>query len=111
MPSSTSRVQGVTAPDFLGTLQVDGVPPNLVAATVVLKLKERTSGVAFGPFACTVDAPAATSGIVRCPGTSLGTVLAGTYYVEYDVNYADGTKDVFPSDGSGMLTIRPVKTF
>lgn len=95
---------GDTAPHVHAVLlDAAGDPVDLAAATVRFILATR------GWLEVRVDAPAdmlqigngtdGSRGLVRYPWAEGDTAEAGTYDVEFEVTYSDGTVQSFPTEG------------
>lgn len=75
---------------------------SLVGATVALAIKPKAGGAAVVRAAEIVDAAAAH---VRYAWQSADTATAGDYDLEWEVKYADATRETVPADGYDLLRV------
>lgn len=113
MGRTATVVEGDTAKAITATLSdADGVQ-NLVAATVVLRLKDASTGRELEADCTLSDAE---NGEVEIPGALREDWLSGRYTPEVIVDYADGSRDIFPCEESDVLQdkyaviVRPRRT-
>jgi hypothetical protein len=97
--------QSDTSPSLQATLQ-DGNsnPVNLNGATVKLHMKPIGGSTLLNTAMTIVNAAA---GIVKYNWQTSDTSIAGTYYIEFEVTYADLSVETFPNTGNMTLLIVP----
>ena len=95
--------QNDTSPSLEATLSdANLVPADILAATVMLHMKAIGGGVVLDEQMTITDAE---NGVVQYDWQVGDTSTAGTYYVEFEVTYSDGSIETFPNTGSLPLVI------
>lgn len=89
--------KGDTSPALRATLRYDDCSAvNLTGASVRFHMRQ------VGSTQVLIDAAAvvvSVAGVVEYRWTSLNTAAVGAYEAEFEVTYADGKIETFPSDG------------
>lgn len=95
--------QGDTSPSLRVTLK-DGAlnPIDLTGATVFFHMKSVSGELKVSTQAGIVDG---ASGIVQYIWTPNDTDTVGTYYIEFEVTYADGSVETFPNKGYQVVSV------
>ena len=95
--------QNDTSPSLEATLSdANLVPVNITAATVMLHMKAIGGDVVLDEQMTITDAE---GGVVQYDWQAGDTATVGTYYVEFEVTYSDGSIETFPNTGSLPLVI------
>lgn len=100
MARTVTVAEGDTAKAIVATLSNADGAQNLTGATVVLNLKDPSTGRSLSA-ACTLVTPA--SGVVSIPGALRSAWLSGEYVPEFVVTYADTSVDVWPCEDDDDL--------
>jgi len=96
--------QNDTSPSMLATLQdANGVAVNITSATVNFYMGN-INGNIVNSTATIVDAEA---GKVRYDWVALDTANSGMYQAEFEVIYADASKETFPNNDYISVVIKP----
>ena len=97
--------QNDTSPSVQAALtDANNTAINLTAATVQFHM-EAVDGTLKVDAAMTVTD--AEGGVVQYDWVTGDTDTAGTYYVEFEVTYTDGTIETFPNNNKEVIIIRP----
>lgn len=97
--------QSDTSPAIQATLQdANAVPINLSGATVKFHMKLLGGNTILNEDMVIVTP---LSGLVRYDWQVGDTSVAGTYYAEFEVTYADSTVETFPNTGNIPIVIIP----
>jgi hypothetical protein len=100
-----SLKQNDTSPSLQATLKDAAQNPvDLEGATVKLHMKSAEGILKVNAAMTVVDQ---NNGIIQYDWQSGDTDTAGTYYVEFQVTYADSSVETFPNDGNKIIVIRP----
>jgi len=100
---SFSIKQNDTSPSLLATLKdYDGNVINLTNASVRFHMKS-IEGTVKIDAAMTIPNP--SLGMIRYDWQVGDTDTVGTYYVEFEVTYADLSVETFPNNGSKAITV------
>ena len=95
--------QNDTSPSLEATLSdANLVPVDITSATVMLHMKAVGGSVVLDEQMTITDAE---GGVVQYDWQAGDTATVGTYYVEFEVTYADGSVETFPNTGSLPLVI------
>ena len=95
--------QNDTSPSLQATLKDAALDPiNLTGAAVRLHMKS-VDGTLKIDRAMTVVTP--LQGIIRYDWQAGDTDTVGTYYVEFEVTYADASVETFPNNGSKVVSV------
>ena len=95
--------QNDTSPSLEATLSdANLVPVDLTSATVMLHVKEVGGSVVIDEQMTITDAQ---GGVVQYDWQTGDTSQHGTYYVEFEVTYADASVETFPNTGNLPLVI------
>ncbi len=95
--------QNDTSPSLEATLSdANLVPVDITAATVMLHMKAVGGDVVLDEQMTITDAD---GGVVQYDWQTGDTDTVGTYYVEFEVTYADGSIETFPNNSSLPLVI------
>ena len=95
--------QNDTSPSLEATLSdANLVPVNITSATVMLHMKAIGGDVVLDEQMTVTDAE---GGVVQYDWQAGDTATVGTYYVEFEVTYSDGSIETFPNTGSLPLVI------
>ena len=95
--------QNDTSPSLEATLSdANLVPVNISAATVMLHMKAIGGDVVLDEQMTITDVQ---NGVVQYDWQVGDTSTVGTYYVEFEVTYSDGSIETFPNTGSLPLVI------
>ena len=95
--------QNDTSPSLEATLSdANLVQVNITAATVMLHMKAIGGDVVLDEQMTITDAE---GGVVQYDWQAGDTATVGTYYVEFEVTYSDGSVETFPNTGSLPLVI------
>lgn len=95
--------QNDTSPSLEAKLSDNNlVSVDLTAATVMLHMKAVGGGVVLDQQMTITDDE---GGVVQYDWQTGDTATVGTYYVEFEVTYADGSVETFPNTGSLPLII------
>lgn len=95
--------QNDTSPSLEATLSdANLVPVDITAATVMLHMKAIGGAVVLDQQMTITNS---TGGVVQYDWQTGDTSDVGTYYVEFEVTYADGSIETFPNTGSLPLVI------
>tara|TARA_R110000737_G_scaffold3850_1_gene12776 strand:- start:746 stop:1066 length:321 start_codon:yes stop_codon:yes gene_type:complete len=95
--------QNDTSPSLQATLK-DAllVPVDITSATVKFHMKSLDGVVKIDETMTITDA---SGGVVKYDWQTGDTSTVGTYYVEFEVTYADGAVETFPNTGNLPLVI------
>ena len=95
--------QNDTSPSLEATLSdANLVPVDITSATVMLHMKAVGGSVVLDEqMTITSD----LGGVVQYDWQAGDTATVGTYYVEFEVTYADASVETFPNTGSLPLII------
>jgi hypothetical protein len=94
--------QNDTSPSLQATLSDANLAPvSLTAATVMLHMKAIGGGLVLDEQMTITN----TLGVVQYDWQVGDTATVGTYYVEFEVTYADASVETFPNTGSLPLVI------
>tara|TARA_R110001606_G_scaffold224822_2_gene372967 strand:+ start:1503 stop:1823 length:321 start_codon:yes stop_codon:yes gene_type:complete len=95
--------QNDTSPSMLANLtDGDGNAINLTGANVKVHVKDLVGNIKIDR---TIDIPDPLIGRVRLNWQTGDTDTFGTYYVEFEATYNDGSIETFPNDGSVTLIV------
>ena len=95
--------QNDTSPSLEATLSdANLVPVNITSATVMQHMKAIGGDVVLDEQMTITDAE---GGVVQYDWQVGDTATVGTYYVEFEVTYSDGSVETFPNTGSLPLVI------
>jgi len=95
--------QNDTSPSLEATLSdANLVPVNISAATVMLHMKAIGGDVVLDEQMTITDVQ---NGVVQYDWQVGDTSTVGTYYVEFEVTYSDGSIETFPNTGNLSLVI------
>jgi len=95
--------QNDTSPSILATLKdANDVPVNLTAANVRFHMKSIGGSIKIDSAMTVITAP---EGLVRYDWVAADTDTFGTYYVEFEVTYTDGSIETFPNTGSLVVSV------
>ena len=95
--------QNDTSPSLLATLKdANNAPVNISAANVRLHMKSIDGEVKIDSDMLIVNP---VGGVVRYDWVVGDTDSFGTYYVEFEVTYADNSVETFPNTGNLPLVI------
>lgn len=95
--------QNDTSPSLLATLKdFDGNTINLTGATVRFHMKDLNGTVKIDQ---PMTVPNPTLGMVRYDWVVGDTDTVGTYYVEFEVTYADNSVETFPNNGNKTISV------
>jgi hypothetical protein len=95
--------QNDTSPSLQATLKDAALDPiNLTGATVRLHMKS-VDGTIKIDQPMTVVTP--LQGLIRYDWQAGDTDTVGTYYVEFEVTYADASIETFPNNGSKVVSV------
>ena len=97
--------QNDTSPAIQATLKDgNGSPINLNGADVVIHMKSVDGVLKVNEQVTIVDAD---TGVVKYEWVTGDTDTVGTYYVEFQVTYADSTIETFPNSSNIIIFIKP----
>jgi hypothetical protein len=97
--------QNDTSPAIQATLKdANGSAINLNGADVVMHMKSVNGVLKVSEEMTIVDAD---TGVVKYDWVTGDTDTVGTYYVEFQVTYADLTIETFPNDDKAVILIKP----
>jgi hypothetical protein len=95
--------QNDTSPSMLANLtDGDGNAINLTGATVNVHIKDLEGNIKIDR---TIEIPDPLIGRVRLNWQAGDTDTVGTYYVEFECTYNDGSIETFPNDGNVTLIV------
>ena len=95
--------QNDTSPSMLANLtDGDGNAINLTGANVKVHVKDLVGNIKIDR---NIDIPDPLIGRVRLNWQTGDTDTFGTYYVEFEATYNDGSIETFPNDGSVTLIV------
>jgi hypothetical protein len=95
--------QNDTSPSLQATLKDAALDPiNLTGATVRLHMKS-VDGTIKIDQPMTVVTP--LQGLIRYDWQAGDSDTVGTYYVEFEVTYADASIETFPNNGSKVVSV------
>src|ERR1700733_2872580 len=107
MPADFVVNQGDTEPVFAQQiLDSTGSPVNLTGATVQLILRSLTQSAPL-TLTGTVSSPTPTAGIVQWEPSTADTAIPGDYQGKWQITYADGAVQSYPTDGYIWVRIEP----
>tara|TARA_R110000823_G_scaffold139299_1_gene269048 strand:+ start:253 stop:573 length:321 start_codon:yes stop_codon:yes gene_type:complete len=97
--------QNDTSPAIQATLKdANGSTINLNGAVVNIHMKSVNGVLKVDEQMTVVDAD---TGVVKYDWVTGDTDTVGTYYVEFQVTYADLTIETFPNDDKAVILIKP----
>ena len=97
--------QNDTSPAIQATLKdANGSAIDLTGADVVMHMKSVNGVLKVSEEMTIVDA---ANGVVKYDWVTGDTDTVGTYYVEFQVTYADLTIETFPNDDKAVILIKP----
>jgi hypothetical protein len=95
--------QNDTSPSLQATLKDSALSPiNLNGATVVLHMKSLEGVIKVDAAMTIVES---LNGIIKYDWQTGDTDTVGTYYVEFEVTYADASIETFPNTGSLVVSV------
>jgi hypothetical protein len=95
--------QNDTSPSLQATLKDASLNPiDLTGATVMFHMKSVGGTVKVDQQMTITDA---TGGVVQYDWQSGDTDTVGTYYVEFEVTYADSSVETFPNNGNRAVSV------
>jgi hypothetical protein len=95
--------QNDTSPSLQATLKdAQLVPVDITAATVKFHMKSLDGFVKIDDTMIITDA---SGGVVQYNWQANDTDTVGTYYVEFEVTYADASVETFPNTGSLIVSV------
>ena len=95
--------QNDTSPSILATLKdADNVPVNITSASVRFHMKSIDGSLKIDSAMTVINA---SEGLVRYDWVAVDTDTFGTYYVEFEVTYTDGSIETFPNTGSLVVSV------
>jgi uncharacterized protein YfaS (alpha-2-macroglobulin family) len=95
--------QNDTGPSLLATLKdANDVPVNITGADVRFHMKSLEGVVKIDSDMTVVNS---ADGLVRYDWLVGDTDTFGTYYVEFEVTYVDGSVETFPNTGSLVVSV------
>lgn len=95
--------QNDTSPSLQATLKDAALNPiDLTGATVRFHMKSVDGTLKVDEVMTIVTA---ASGIVQYDWVSGDTDTVGTYYVEFEVTYADASVETFPNNGNKTISV------
>jgi len=95
--------QNDTSPSLQATLKDAALDPiDLTSATVRLHMKSVDGTLKIDEVMTIVDD---SGGVVQYDWQSGDTDTVGTYYVEFEVTYADASVETFPNNGSKVVSV------
>tara|TARA_R110000823_G_C15904661_1_gene497241 strand:- start:787 stop:1107 length:321 start_codon:yes stop_codon:yes gene_type:complete len=95
--------QNDTSPSLQATLKdAQLVPVDITAATVKFHMKSLDGLVKIDDTMIITDA---SGGVVQYNWQANDTDTVGTYYVEFEVTYADASVETFPNTGSLIVSV------
>ena len=95
--------QNDTSPSLQATLKDASLSPvDLTGATVMFHMKSVDGTVKVDQEMTITDA---TGGVVRYDWQSGDTDTVGSYYVEFEVTYADASIETFPNNGNKVVSV------
>lgn len=99
--------QNDLAPALIGTLKsAGGANKNLTGTTVVFKMGTSTGTLKVNQTITPFDL---VGGVCRYQWQTGDTATAGTFFAEFEVTNADGTKETFPNEKPLTITIKADK--
>lgn len=97
--------QNDTSPALQATLRdANGLAVLLTGATVRLHMVPLNGGTTLDKLMTVVNA---TGGIIRYNWVAGDTSAVGTYSVEFEVTYSDGSIETFPNNDNLVIVITP----
>lgn len=100
---------GATAPYLNATLYDGDVPLNLTGATVLMRMRRTAGGALIINSPATIVGPP-VDGVVSYEWLVADTDEVGDFEVEWEVTFAGGAKEVFPTEGYTSVKILPSLT-
>tara|TARA_R110000782_G_scaffold1000_1_gene3559 strand:+ start:338 stop:658 length:321 start_codon:yes stop_codon:yes gene_type:complete len=95
--------QNDTSPSLKANLtDSDLTPITLTGATVKFHMKSITGVVKVDSSMIIIDA---ANGVIQYNWSSGNTDTVGTYYVEFQVTYSDGSIETFPNSGNKVISV------
>ena len=95
--------QNDTGPSLLATLKdANDVPVNITGADVRFHMKSLEGVVKIDSDMTVINS---AEGLVRYDWLVGDTDTFGTYYVEFEVTYIDGSVETFPNTGSLVVSV------
>lgn len=97
--------QNDTSPSIQAALKdASGTAINLTGASVQFHMEDVTGTLKVDAAMTVTDA---SNGVVQYDWVSGDTNTVGTYYVEFEVTYADSSIETFPNNNKEVIIIRP----
>lgn len=95
--------QNDTSPSLQATLKDASLDPiNLTGASVRFHMKSLEGTMKVDKPMLVVDAQ---NGVIQYNWVDGDTNTAGTYFVEFEVTYADDAVETFPNNGNKVITV------
>ena len=95
--------QNDTSPSLQATLKDASLTPvNIIGATVMFHMKSIDGTVKVDQQMTIVNG---AGGVVQYDWQSGDTDTVGTYYVEFEVTYLDGSIETFPNNGNKVVSV------
>lgn len=95
--------QNDTSPSLQATLKdASQAPINLTGATVMFHMKSLDGAIKIDTEMTITDE---RNGVVKYDWQSGDTDTVGTYYVEFEVTYADASVETFPNNGNKVVSV------
>ena len=95
--------QNDTSPSLQATLKDAAQSPvNLSGSTVMFHMKSVDGTVKVNQPMTITDA---NGGVVQYDWQAVDTDTVGTYYVEFEVTYADTSIETFPNNGNRVVSV------
>lgn len=95
--------QNDTSPSLQATLKdASQTPINLNGATVMFHMKSVDGTIKVDAEMTVTDED---NGVVKYDWASGDTDTVGTYYVEFEVTYADASVETFPNNGNKVVSV------
>lgn len=95
--------QNDTSPSLQASLKdAASLPINLIGASVALHMKSVDSTLKVNSSMTVTDAE---NGIIRYDWQTGDTDTVGTYFVEFQVTYSDGSIETFPNNGNKIVSV------
>lgn len=95
--------QNDTSPTLQATLKTAAlVPVDLTGATVMFHMKSVDGSIKVNTQMSITNA---SGGVVEYSWQAADTDTVGTYYVEFEVTYADLSVETFPNNGNKIVSV------
>lgn len=95
--------QNDTSPSLQATLKDAALNPvDLTGATVMFHMKSVDGTIKIDQQMTVTNA---SGGVVQYDWQSGDTDTVGTYYVEFEVTYADSSVETFPNNGNKVVSV------